>query len=100
MACAAVAAVIHQVPSSIRTPRSDPVGAIVNDRKERVAKMMRTQLSRFITDDQGQDLVEYSLILVLIGTVALIFISGMGVSVSGIISTVSQKLESVSNSIT
>ncbi|MEY4166972.1 MAG: Flp family type IVb pilin [Blastocatellia bacterium] len=62
--------------------------------------MMRTQLSRFITDDQGQDLVEYSLILVLIGTVALIFISGMGVSVSGIISTVSQKLESVSNSIT
>ncbi len=61
---------------------------------------MRTQLSRFITDDQGQDLVEYSLILVLIGTVALIFISGMGVSVSGIISTVSQKLESVSNSIT
>ncbi|NDD63010.1 MAG: Flp family type IVb pilin [Acidobacteria bacterium] len=61
---------------------------------------MRIWLNNFINDEQGQDMVEYSLILILIGTVALIFISGMGVSVSNIISTVSQKLELVSNSIT
>jgi Flp pilus assembly pilin Flp len=65
---------------------------------------MRTSIkniiSNFIKDDHGQDMVEYSLVLVLIGTVALIFISGLGLSVSGIVSTVGQKLEAVSSAIT
>ncbi|MFM8395203.1 MAG: Flp family type IVb pilin [Acidobacteriota bacterium] len=61
---------------------------------------MRTSINNFIKDDQGQDMIEYSLVLVLIGTVALIFISGLGMSVSGIVSTVGQKLEAVSSAIT
>lgn len=59
---------------------------------------MRTWLTTFLTDEQGQDIVEYSLVLVLIGTVALIFLSGMGLSITGILSKVGFKLEAVSNS--
>lgn len=59
---------------------------------------MRTWLKTFLTDEQGQDIVEYSLVLVLIGTVALIFLSGMGLSITGILSKVGFKLEAVSNS--
>jgi Flp pilus assembly pilin Flp len=44
-------------------------------------------------------MIEYSLILVLIGTVALIFLSGLGLSISGIVSKVGFKLETVSNAI-
>jgi len=60
---------------------------------------MRTWINNFINEDRGQDMVEYSLVLVLIGTVALIFISGMGISVNGVVSTVIQKLDLVSDTI-
>jgi len=54
----------------------------------------------FISDEKGQDLVEYSLVLVLIGTVSLIVISGLGFSIGDLLSTILQKLESVSSVIT
>ncbi len=72
--------------------------------RKRVNKTMRNSIkslvSNFISDDRGQDMVEYSLVMVLIGTVALIFVTGLGMSVTGIFSTVSQKLEAVSSAIT
>ena len=58
---------------------------------------MRTWIKNFLADDKGQDMIEYSLILVLIGTVALIFLSGLGLSISGIVSKVGFKLETVSD---
>ena len=61
---------------------------------------IKSLVSNFISDDRGQDMVEYSLVMVLIGTVALIFVTGLGMSVTGIFSTVSQKLEAVSSAIT
>jgi len=67
--------------------------------KKRVVKVMRTWIKNFLADDNGQDMIEYSLILVLIGTVALIFLSGLGLSISGIVSKVGFKLETVSNAI-
>jgi Flp pilus assembly pilin Flp len=60
---------------------------------------MRTWLTQFVVEEEGQDIVEYSLLLVLIGTVILIFLSGIGVSVTSIFSKISNKLERVSTEI-
>lgn len=60
---------------------------------------MRTWIKNFIADDAGQDMIEYSLVLVLLGTVALIFLSGIGMSVTSILSRVGFQLETVSSNI-
>jgi Flp pilus assembly pilin Flp len=60
---------------------------------------MRRLISQFIRDEQGQDVVEYSLFLVLIGAVALIFLSGMGLSVNSILSKIGLQLENVAETI-
>jgi Flp pilus assembly pilin Flp len=60
---------------------------------------MRTWLTQFLVEEEGQDIVEYSLLLVLIGTVILIFLSGIGVSVTSIFSKIGNKVERVSTEI-
>ena len=47
---------------------------------------MRAALKRLWQEEQGQDLVEYGLVLVLIALIAITFIKGIGVTVSAIFS--------------
>ena len=61
-----------------------------------ISQAMRTWVTQFLVEEEGQDVVEYSLLLVLMGTVILIFLSGIGVSVTSIFSKIGSKLEQVS----
>ena len=54
----------------------------------------------FLRDEHGQDLVEYSLLLVLIGAVALIALTTMGTSISSIFTKIAGKLNEIDSSIT
>jgi pilus assembly protein Flp/PilA len=56
-------------------------------------------LKEFIKDEQGQDIVEYSLLLVLIGAAAVFVLTTMGQSISQIFSKINTKLTSANNSI-
>jgi Flp pilus assembly pilin Flp len=58
---------------------------------------MNAKLRSFLTDERGQDMVEYSLMLVLIGTVVLIYLTGMGLNVTRILSKIGTRLELVSD---
>ncbi len=58
---------------------------------------MMTGLKNFLTDEHGQDVVEYSLLLVLIGAVALIYLTGMGLNLASILQHIGAKLELVAN---
>ena len=60
---------------------------------------MKTSVRKFLTDERGQDLVEYSLLLVLLGSIALIFLTEMGINVANILSKIGNKLEGANNSI-
>ncbi|MGE0885050.1 MAG: Flp family type IVb pilin [Blastocatellales bacterium] len=53
----------------------------------------------FIKDEQGQDIVEYSLLLVLIGAAAVFVLTTMGQSISQIFSKINTKLTTANNSI-
>ena len=53
----------------------------------------------FINDEQGQDIVEYSLLLVLIGAAALFVLSSMGLSISQIFSKINTKLTSANEAV-
>ena len=53
----------------------------------------------FIKDESGQDIVEYSLLLVLIGAAALSVLSSMGVSISQIFSKINTKLTSANEAV-
>jgi Flp pilus assembly pilin Flp len=55
-------------------------------------------LKKFLTDEQGQDLVEYSLMLVLIGTVVLIYLTGLGLNLATLLQKIGAKLELFANS--
>ncbi len=56
-------------------------------------------IKEFIKDEQGQDIVEYSLLLVLIGAAAVFVLTTMGQSISQIFSKINVKLTSANNSI-
>lgn len=56
-------------------------------------------IKQFLTDERGQDVVEYSLLLVLIGAAALFVLSSMGFSISSIFSKINSKLSSADASI-
>lgn len=56
-------------------------------------------LKNFLTDEDGQDMVEYSLVLVLIGTVAMIYLTGMGLTITSILQKIGNMLEAMSNAI-
>ncbi len=62
------------------------------------SKMIR-KLTQFVNEERGQDLVEYSLLLVLIGTVVLIYLTGMGVNLSSLLQQIAAKLELMSQSV-
>lgn len=49
-------------------------------------------IKAFLRDESGQDIVEYSLLLVLIGAAALFILTIMGSSISGIFSKIASKL--------
>lgn len=57
---------------------------------------MITTLKNFLTDERGQDVVEYSLLVVLIGTVVLIYLTGLGLNLTTLLQNIGAKLELVS----
>ncbi|HKX26514.1 MAG TPA: Flp family type IVb pilin [Blastocatellia bacterium] len=54
-------------------------------------------IREFLRDEQGQDVVEYSLLLVLIGAAAVFVITAMGTSVKNIFNQLSSKLDSANS---
>jgi len=53
----------------------------------------------FLRDEYGQDIVEYTLLLVLIGAIALVALTTMGTSISGIFSKISTSLSQADSSV-
>jgi pilus assembly protein Flp/PilA len=53
----------------------------------------------FVKDEQGQDIVEYSLLLVLIGEAAIFVMTTMGQSISSIFNKINDRLTTANNSI-
>ena len=51
-------------------------------------------IRQFLKDERGQDIVEYSLLLVLIGAAAVFILTTMGASISNIFSKINTKLQS------
>jgi Flp pilus assembly pilin Flp len=56
-------------------------------------------ISQFLKDEQGQDIVEYSLLLVLIGAAAIFVLTAMSTSISSIFQKISNRLSSADNAI-
>ena len=56
-------------------------------------------LTQFIKDEFGQDLIEYSLMLVLIAAVALIALTALGQSIAGIFTKTSERITSAANTV-
>ncbi|MCG3163073.1 MAG: hypothetical protein JMDDDDMK_04451 [Acidobacteria bacterium] len=56
-------------------------------------------LTHFVKDEQGQDIVEYSLLLVLIGAAAVFVLTAMGASISEIFSKINVRLTSANSAI-
>lgn len=56
-------------------------------------------IRKFIKDEQGQDIVEYSLLLVLIGATALFVLTAMGKSITEIFSKINTRLSSANGAI-
>lgn len=61
--------------------------------------MIKNFVMSFVKDEQGQDIVEYSLLLVLIGAAAVFVLTTMGQSISSIFSKINDKLTTANNSI-
>lgn len=57
---------------------------------------MIAQTKQFLAAEDGQDAVEYSLLLVLIGTVVMIYLTGLGLNISQFLQHIGAKLELVS----
>lgn len=60
---------------------------------------MVNKLKQFLTEERGQDVVEYSLLLILIGTVVLIYLTGMGMNLGNLLQQIGDKLDVMSRSI-
>jgi pilus assembly protein Flp/PilA len=61
--------------------------------------MVNGLLRNFIKDEEGQDIVEYSLLLVLIGAAAVFVLTAMGTSITAIFSKINERLTTANNSI-
>lgn len=61
--------------------------------------MSKEFLGNFVKDEQGQDIVEYSLLLVLIGAAAVFILTAMGTSITSIFSKINDRLTTANNSI-
>ena len=62
-------------------------------------KGLKEALRTFQNDEQGQDIVEYSLLLVLIGAAALLVLTTMGTSIGSIFSKINERLSSANNAV-
>lgn len=60
---------------------------------------MMKKLRQFLRDESGQDIVEYSLLLVLIGAAALFLLTTMGSSIQGIFSKIATRLQGANDAI-
>jgi Flp pilus assembly pilin Flp len=60
---------------------------------------MISRARAFLTDERGQDLVEYSLLLTIIGLVVIVYLTGVGTNVISILSKVGARLNSADGSI-
>ncbi|MBS1809620.1 MAG: Flp family type IVb pilin [Acidobacteria bacterium] len=56
-------------------------------------------IKQFLKDESGQDIVEYSLLLVLIGAVAVLILTGMGTSINGIFTKIANSLNTANSAI-
>lgn len=56
-------------------------------------------LKKFLQDEQGQDIVEYSLLLVLIGAAAVFVLTAMGTNISAIFSKINTRLSTANQQI-
>ena len=56
-------------------------------------------IKRFLKDEHGQDIVEYSLLLVLIGAAAVFVLTTMGTSINSIFSKITTKLSQANSAI-
>jgi Flp pilus assembly pilin Flp len=84
------------VPNPIvRDPTCRGISRTLKEEEEEEI-MMKPNIKSFLTDESGQDMVEYSLMIVLIGAVVLIYLTGMGLNLSGILQKIGDKLETVS----
>jgi pilus assembly protein Flp/PilA len=61
--------------------------------------MTKALLREFFKDEEGQDIVEYSLLLVLIGAAAVFVLTAMGSSITAIFSKINERLTTANNSI-
>ena len=50
------------------------------------------RLKKFVNDDEGQDLLEYALLVALIALVAVVAITATGTNVKAIFNSIAQKL--------
>lgn len=57
-------------------------------------------MKNFIKDESGQDIVEYSLLLVLIGLAGVFILTAMGQSIGNIFEKISTKLSAADEAIT
>jgi Flp pilus assembly pilin Flp len=62
-------------------------------------KDMMDKMKRFLAEEQGQDMAEYSLLLLLIGTVVLIYLTGMGTNLVALLQQIGEKVGLVKRSI-
>jgi Flp pilus assembly pilin Flp len=60
---------------------------------------MSEAIKKFFSDESGQDIVEYSLLLVLIGAAALFVLTAMGTSITNIFNKISSKLSTADTKI-
>jgi Flp pilus assembly pilin Flp len=60
---------------------------------------MINSIRNFVIDESGQDVVEYSLLLVLIGAAALFVMTTMGASIKNVFSKIAIKLSQADSSI-
>ena len=56
-------------------------------------------IKQFINDESGQDIVEYSLLLVLIGAAAILILTGMGTSITNIFTKIAATLDTADKKI-
>ena len=56
-------------------------------------------IKEFLKEEQGQDIVEYSLLLVLIGAAAVFVLTAMGASISQIFNKINNKLSEANTKI-
>jgi len=61
---------------------------------------LKQMVWKFIADEQAADLVEYSLLLVLIALAAMTALTALGTTITGIFTKTSERITSASNTVT